>query len=110
MLILKRSEAFERAVKAFGPWNTWRRGHHLAYGLARGVAYAVMERTANDNPLACWPSIQDGLVRLGVLPDLKAGTYEERLVQQREVESLIFWVHKVPRVRSAKADVTEAAQ
>lgn len=109
MLILKKFEAFERAVKAFGPWNTWSRGHHLAYGLARGVPYSSMERTANDNPHSCWPGIYPSLVKLGVLDDVPYGN-DVRTAQDAEVNALVVWVHKVPRVRAARAAVTEAAQ
>lgn len=49
ILYIKKFEAFQRAIKAFGPWNTWGRLEHLAYGIVRGVAYARMERTSNDD-------------------------------------------------------------
>lgn len=113
MLILKKFEAFERAVKAFGPWNTWSRGHHLAYGLARGVPYARMERTANDNPWSCWPGVHRSLVALGVMEDLSAVPYADVRHDdpRRHLDpAVMVWVHKVPRVRAARATVTEAAQ
>lgn len=99
MLKLKRSEAFERAVKAFGPWNTWSRGQHIAYGLARGVPYSSMERTANDNPHAIYsgPSFEACLVQLGVLENVPFAQYEAWRARQDELAALVVWVRKEPR-------------
>lgn len=106
MIILKRFEAFERAVKAFGPWNTWGRANHLAYGLVRGVPYAAMERTANDNPFALWPSIQTCLEKLEALPS-STNNYEQEKLNRAEVHALVVWVPKPPRERRARPAETD---
>lgn len=62
ILYIKKFEAFQRAIKAFGPWATWGRLEHLAYGLVRGVAYARMEATSND--AFCYHSLADRIQQL----------------------------------------------
>lgn len=90
MVKLKKYEAFKRAVVAFGhpSEQRWGRAQYLAYGLIRGVPYAVMERCSNDNPHY---GVATALRKLGAWPDGVS------LEQSREVEALIVWVRKVPR-------------
>lgn len=124
---LKKQEAFSRAVETFGPWNTWGRADHIAYGLIRGVSYVVMERYANDNPSHY--SITSRLVRLGAWPkpqpEETPRSWWKRLFGKKdesppsrprvshediqdhvpEVEALVVWVRKPvrgPRIRSSK--------
>lgn len=53
MLKLKKIDAFKLACDKFGPWESWGRSEHLAYGIMRGIPYSSMEKYANDNPHAC---------------------------------------------------------
>lgn len=102
MLKLKKFEAYARMTKLFGPWSTWGRAHHLAYGLIRGVPYAAMERTANDSPWAT--SYIEALWKLGGWPehpypeDHPAWKPTPPAVT-REAAGLVAWVKKEPRVR-----------
>lgn len=94
---LKKTEAFKRALAAFGSWKTWGRAEHLAYGLIRGVPYAAMERCSNDNPHAV--NIAWALNKLGAWP---AYTKVERPWEvpadcRQEAERLVVWVRKTPR-------------
>lgn len=102
MVILKRRKAFELMIANFGPWNTWGRGEHLAYGLLRGVEYSRMEKYSNDDPHST------DVVR--VL--WKLGAWEEHpYVQGKlipvacydEVSRLIVWNKKPVRDRKAQA-------
>ena len=98
---LKKREAFERAVKAFGPWRSWGRAQHVAYGIARGTSYARMEKCSNDIPP--WYAIALSLALLGVWPEVKVETNKPRWAWMvpaetaREVEAVIPWTKKVPR-------------
>lgn len=106
MLMLKKKVAFELMVKFFGPWNTWDRAAHLAYGLIRGIEYSRMERCSNDNPHA-----------VGVVRALwQLGAWEEHPYTENkcppwacydEVAKLVVWVKKEPRV---KKNADEAAE
>jgi hypothetical protein len=94
--IIKKKEAFKRAIAAFGPWNTWGRAHHLAYGLIRGVAYSRMEKCANDNPHSV--PIEWLLYQLGAWPEVKvANSWSLPREMREEVAKLIVWVRKTPR-------------
>jgi len=50
MYTKRRSEAFKKACAQFGPYKSWNREQHLAYGLIRGVEYSRMEPCANNKP------------------------------------------------------------
>jgi len=97
---LKRKEAFDRAVAAFGPWKSWTRSNHLAYGLIRGVEYARMERCSNDAP-----PIYDAArsaARLGAWPDFEPkpnswGIFSVPDAYYAEICSAVRWVRKTPR-------------
>lgn len=101
---VKKKEAFKRAIAAFGEWRSWGRAEHLAYGLIRGVPYAVMEKCANDDShafLGMWghcSSIRAALHKLGAWPEYAAAQYislpKECL---DEVKVLVVWTKKVPR-------------
>lgn len=116
MNTMKRNEAFARALKAFGPWNTWSRAEHLAYGLVRGTPYSSMEKCCNDNPLSV--SVEYALWKLGAWPehpyptDGKFHCIPNDL--RKETWELISWVHKPvrgPRIRpSNRPNQQEAAQ
>jgi hypothetical protein len=109
MLKLKKKVAFELMVKSFGPWNTWGRAEHLAYGLIRGVEYSRMERYSNDNPHS-----------VGIARDLwQIGAWEEHQYAEGkwppracydEVEKLVVWVKKPIRVIQDQAPTEVAAQ
>ncbi len=109
MLKMKKYEAFAKMTKLFGPWNTWSRAEHIAYGLARGVPYASMEASANDNPLAV--CIESRLWSLGVFPEypkpIEDGKYHAipREIYS-EINALVVWVKKKPRVKK----IHEAAE
>lgn len=130
---LKRHEAYDRAVAAFGEWRTWNRSEHIAYGLIRGVPYASMERYANDSPSMY--SITLSLVRLGAWPEPQLEetprSWWERLFGKKaadptrtayelvskridEVQPLVKWVRKPvreKRVRPQRAEhVASAAE
>lgn len=106
MEILKRSEAFKRAVSAFGPWNTWSRANHLAYGLIRGVPYSSMERCTNDDPhvWAFW--FAKCLRMLGAWPLADEAERQKYPTKEEieEVKSLITWVRKPIRVKKSRAE------
>ena len=110
MLKMKQYEAFAKMTKMFGPWNTWGRAEHIAYGLVRGVPYARMERCSNDNPLATL--VEDRLWALGAFPEhskpAEDGKY--RSVPREiydEVKALVVWVKKEPRVKRNKDEAAE---
>ncbi len=111
---IKKFEAFQRAQAAFGPWRTWHRSQHVAYGLVRGVPYVSMERCSNDAPP--WYSISRALAQLGAWPEVKPPTGSEFFsppdAVRREVEALVVWVRKTPRgprVRISKGAPPPAA-
>ncbi len=111
MKTLKRKEAYEFMVKNYGPWVSWGRFQHLAYGLMRGVPYAKMERCANDNPLSdcdLWFAVW----KAGCFDDLPyvEGTKSWNVpweARKRVVERVV-WIKKTPRVKNVIT--TEAAQ
>lgn len=101
MQIMKKYQARAAALAAFGPFNTWGRAEHLAYGLVRGVAYSRMEKCSNDNPhafplghklreLGAWP--EHVVANDGKFHSLSKECYDE-------VQALVVWVRKEPRVR-----------
>lgn len=107
MHTLKRSEAFARAQKVFGPWNTWSRAQHLAYGLIRGVEYSRMEKYCNDNPQATM--VEYALWELGAWPEnpkpTGGGFHCIPNDLRKEVWSIVVWVHKPvrgPRIRPSR--------
>lgn len=130
---LSKKEAFSRAIEAFGPWNTWDRSDHIAYGLIRGVPYVAMEKYSNDNPSHY--SITSRLVRLGAWPKPQPeetprswwrrlfGKKDESQPAPRvshenirehvpEVASLVVWVQKPargPRIRFSKREAERIA-
>jgi hypothetical protein len=115
MQTMKKKEAFARALKVFGPWNTWRRDQHLAYGLIRGIPYSRMEKCANDNPLATM--VEYKLWALGAWPENPKPTDGKFHClpneYRKEVCALIEWVHKPvrgPRIRPSNRLPVEAAQ
>jgi len=100
ILYIKKYEAFQRAIKAFGPWATWGRLDHLAYGLVRGVAYARMERTSNDN--FCYLSLAERIQQLDGFPEKWGKEYNKanhdlRQAAVKELQALCPRVQKVPR-------------
>lgn len=105
MLKLKKKVAFELMVKNYGPWNTWRRVHHLAYGLIRGVAYTRMERWCNDNPHST--SISYVLWKLGAWEEnpFTPDKHWPGWPCHNEVLSLVQWVRKPVRQRKPKVEV-----
>jgi hypothetical protein len=100
---LKKFEAFNRAQAAFGPWSTWRRSQHVAYGLIRGVPYVSMERCSNDAPP--WGTIAFALAKLGAWPEVvvpaNAQPWQVGIglsqAHRDEVARLVVWVRKEPR-------------
>lgn len=112
MLKLKKQVAFELMVKSFGPWNTWGRAQHLAYGLIRGVEYSRMERYSNDNPHAV--TVDYALWRLGAWeehPFVNDGKF--RSIPREcydEVQKLIVWVKKPVRAIEDRPSTEVAAQ
>lgn len=125
---LKKREAFDRAVQAFGDWRGWSRWQHIAYGLIRGVSYPRMERSSND-----WLDhygITRALMQLGAWPepvaeetprswwerlfskkavDRKAAfpSYESIKPRLAEVAALVVWVKKTPRVKKERVQRVE---
>lgn len=115
MQTMKKKEAFARALKVFGPWNTWRREHHLAYGLIRGIPYSRMEKCSNDNPLSV--SVEYALWALGAWPECPKPTdgkfHGIPIEYRKETWGMIEWVHKTirgPRIRPSNRVQMEAAQ
>jgi hypothetical protein len=116
MQTMKRNEAYARAIKVFGPWNAWKREHHLAYGLIRGISYSKMEKCCNDNPLAV--PVEYALWALGAWPENvkpNDGKFHCIPIEYcKETWGLIQWVKKPvrgPKIRSAnKPQQQEAAQ
>lgn len=111
MLKLKKKVAFELMVKFFGPWNTWGRAQHIAYGLVRGVEYSRMEKYSNDNPHAV--DVVSVLWKLGAWEEHKfVDDGKFRLAPREcyeEVQKLIVWVKKPIRVIQDQV-TPEAAQ
>lgn len=108
MLKLKRKEAFDRAVALFGPWGSWGRAEHVAYGLIRGCEYARMERCANDAPPML--NITRNLGYLGAWADWAPakGTFAlPPPAVDADVSALVEWVRKTPR---PKRQAPEAAE
>ena len=102
MIKMNRSEAFSRLTALYGKWNTWDRSIHLAYGLLRGVPYAKMEASANDNPHATL--FEYVMWRVGAWPDhphIATDGYRRAIDRtlKQEAESLVVWVKKTPRVK-----------
>jgi hypothetical protein len=101
--IMKRKNAFELMLKNFGPWKTWGRVQHLAYGLLRGVPYSKMERCSNDNP----PEYLVGrlLYEIGAFeqfppPKKEPGKYYSTPGEiNKFMHTLIVWVKKQPRTK-----------
>lgn len=134
MEILKKYEAFARAVEAFGDWRTWGRNEHIAYGLIRGVPYVSMEKYANDTPFHY--GITTSLIKLGAWPEPKVDetarswwkrlfgkkvadkkalqpTYEQVRAHEVEVMSLVSWVRKPvrgPRMRPVREPAAVAGE
>ncbi len=98
---LKKVEAHSRAQAAFGSCAQLTRSQHVAYGLARGIPYAVMERCSNDAPP--WHSITRALAQLGVWPEVTVPkdqpfwAFRPPKACSDEVEALVVWVRKTPR-------------
>lgn len=100
ILYIKKFEAFQRAIKAFGPWNTWGRLEHLAYGLVRGVTYARMEATSND--AFCYHGLADRIQQMDGFAEKwgKEFTAANTLCKQaavKELQALCPRVQKRPR-------------
>ncbi len=102
MVTLKRNKAFEQMIANFGPWNTWGRAQHIAYGLMRGVEYSRMEKYSNDNPHA-WPIVRT-LWQLGAWEEhpYAEGKFPPRACYD-EVEKLVVWVPKPAREPAVEA-------
>lgn len=107
---MKRYEAFAKMTKLFGPWNTWGRAEHIAYGLARGVPYARMERCSNDNP----PSYEAARVlwKLGAFeghepPPTSSAYPSVPHALYDEVIKLVVWLKKEPRVKRKTPEAAE---
>jgi len=110
MLKMKKYEAFAKMTKLFGPWNTWGRAEHLAYGLVRGVPYERMERCCNDNPLCM--GVEACLWALGAFSEHPKSVEngEFRCVPHEiydAVNALVVWIKKTPRVKKDKVEVNE---
>ncbi len=110
MKTMKKFEAFKKMVEKFGPWNTWSRSEHIAYGLARGVPYARMERCSNDNPPTY--SVASDLWKIGAFEEHEAPPKDGKCRPVpgdvfKQVSDMIVWVKKEPRV---KKPADEAAQ
>lgn len=111
MITLKKKEAFAAALKAFGPWHTWGRAQHLAYGLIRGVPYEKMERCANDSPFSVM--FERSLQKLGAWPEFPFDP-ENRWnlpssVYNKEAYNLISWVRKTPRKKKPSLETSVEA-
>ena len=108
MLKMRKYEAFEKMTKLCGPWNTWGRAEHIAYGLIRGIPYEKMERTANDNPHAV--EFSGVLWKIGAWPENPCDGRGSWLLPRElrdECNKLVIWVKKVPRI---KHDEVESAE
>ncbi len=100
MIKLNRYEAFERMKAIVGPWSTWQRHHHLAYGLIRGVPYVKMERYCHDNILWIRHQVSRVLWQLGAWPDDPFRIPEEgshkifypKNENSKEVDKEMVWV------------------
>jgi len=111
MKTMKKTVAFEKMVEMFGPWKTWGREEHLAYGLIRGVEYARMEKCSNDNPPSYGVACK--LWELGAFEDHPAPPKEpgkwrsppREVIDQ--VCKLIVWVKKEPRVKKSSDEAAE---
>lgn len=110
MKTMKKLAAFKKMTEVFGPWNTWGRSQHLAYGLIRGVEHSRMEKCSNDNPptyeVACH------LWKLGAFeahePPPNDGKYRSLPTDiHSEVRTLIVWVKKEPRVKATSNEAAE---
>lgn len=111
MKTMKKIAAFKKMTETFGPWKTWSRADHLAYGLVRGIEHSRMEKCSNDNPPTY--EVARKLWDLGAYEEHAAppkdGKYRQvprEIVD--EVCSLITWVKKEPRVKKVTDD--EAAE
>lgn len=110
MKTMKKIAAFKKMTELFGPWKTWGRAEHLAYGLVRGVEHSRMEKCSNDNPPTY--EVARHLWKLGAFeahePPPNDGKYRSVPHEiHSEVGRLITWVKKEPRV---KLGTVEAAQ
>lgn len=110
MKTMKKIAAFKKMTEMFGPWKTWGRAEHLAYGLIRGVEHSRMERCSNDNPptyeVACKLWDLDAFEEHPVPPkDGKFRSPPRELVNH--VSSLITWVKKEPRVKKTTEEAAE---
>lgn len=111
MKTMKKTAAFKKMTETFGPWKTWSRADHLAYGLIRGVEHSRMERCSNDNPptyeVACrlW---ELGAFEAHQPPAKEPGRFRSppREVHD-EVRTLIVWVKKEPRVKKTSDEAAE---
>lgn len=113
MNTLKKRDAYRFMVENYGPWKTWGRFQHLAYGLMRGVAYERMERYANDNPLSdC--ELWYALWKAGCFEEFPyvAGTRSWNTPHETYmyVRSIVTWVKKPVRARVEPSSNAEAAQ
>lgn len=114
MEILKKYEAFARAVEAFGDWRTWGRNEHIAYGLIRGVPHPSMEKYSNDAPQHY--GISAALFKLGAWPQPEGAprpSYDILTAYSQEVAALVVWVRKPvrgPRVRPVREAAAVAGE
>ena len=110
MLKLKKKQAYELMVNYFGPWYSWGRAQHLAYGLARGIHYVKMEKCSNDNPFAV--PFEFYLWKLGCFPEHPyiegKKWYQVPDAVLQEIREHVKWIKKEPRVKKIR-DPKEAA-
>lgn len=107
---MKKIAAFKKMTETFGPWKTWGRAEHLAYGLLRGVAHSRMEKCSNDNPPTY--EVARHLWKLGALEGHEPPAKDARWPSvpnevYREVSDLIVWVKKEPRIKKAAEEAAE---
>ena len=110
MKTMKKIAAFKLMIEKFGPWNTWSRAEHLAYGLIRGVEHARMERCSNDNP----PTYQvarhlwEADAFEGHEAPPKDGKFRSVPSEiYTAVNEMIVWVKKEPRVKRTADEAAE---
>lgn len=110
MKTMKKFAAFKKMTELFGPWKTWGRAEHLAYGFVRGVEHSRMEKCSNDNPPSY--SVALRLWELGAFEEHPAppkdGKYRSvpREIHD-EIAKLITWIKKEPRVKKPADEAAE---
>lgn len=96
MNFLKKKEAFKLMIELFGPWKTWERHHHVAYGLIRQVPYRKMEKYSETKLTPYY--VAWCLMLLGAFPDYLDKKWKEVKIWNtprelsKQVEPLIPWL------------------